>query len=139
MRYILFITALLFTLNASAQSGRDAPVLHAKDTSGTTSKDSTVFGEKPYPDYDLANYLGEHLHYPEKARRWNNQGRVLVKFVVNEDGSVSDVSVIKGIKGGCNKEAMRVVSNMPPWNPGKLNGKPVKVYFTLPIVFKLED
>jgi protein TonB len=62
----------------------------------------------------------------------------VVKFVVNEDGHISEVQVVRGIGGGCDEEAKRVVQAMPAWKPGKQNGKAVKVYFTLPIQFKLE-
>ena len=91
----------------------------------------------PKPAFDLGAYLGESLHYPEHARLHNITGKVKVKFVINEDGSVSDVELAKGIDEECDKEALRVVSNMPKWTPGQRDGKNVKVYFTLPIMFKL--
>ena len=94
--------------------------------------------QMPAAGYDMAKYLQDNLRYPDAARESNIDGRVIVKFVVNEDGSVSDVQIVRGIGAGCDEEAKRVVSKMPPWKPGKQNGKPVKVYFTLPIVFKLE-
>jgi len=92
----------------------------------------------PTTDYDIHAYLGKNTHYPDAAKEANIDGRVIVKFVVNEDGNVSDVQIVRGIGGGCDEEAKRVVQSMPKWKPGKQNGKPVKVYFTLPIVFKLE-
>jgi protein TonB len=85
----------------------------------------------------MEEYLGNNLHYPESARTNNIDGRVIVQFVVNEDGSVSGVQLVRGIGGGCDEEAMRMVSGMPKWKPGKQNGKPVKVLFTLPIKFVL--
>ena len=91
----------------------------------------------PKPSFDLGAYLGGSLHYPEHARLHNITGKVLVKFVINEDGSVSDVELAKGIDDECDKDALRVVSNMPKWIPGQRDGKNVKVYFTLPIMFKL--
>jgi protein TonB len=94
--------------------------------------------QMPVSGYDMSAYLSKNLHYPDAARESNIEGRVLVKFVVNEDGAVSDVQVQRGIGGGCDEEAKRVVAAMPNWKPGKQNGKPVKVYFTLPIMFKLE-
>jgi len=87
----------------------------------------------------MGEYLSANLHYPDSARYHNIEGRVVIKFVVNEDGSISDAVVIKGIDKYCDEEALRVVRNMPPWKPGYQNGKYVKVYFSLPIVFKLED
>ncbi len=101
----------------------------------------TIFSyveQQPEPSFELTSYLTSHLHYPDAARESSTEGRVIVKFVVNEDGAVSDVTIVRGIGGGCDEEAKRVVSSMPKWKPGKQNGKAVKVYFTLPIQFKLE-
>ncbi|NCX96219.1 MAG: energy transducer TonB [Chitinophagia bacterium] len=65
------------------------------------------------------------------------QGRVIVNFVVNEDGFISDVKVLRGIGGGCDEEALRVIKAMPTWTPGEQDGKKVKTYFTQPISFRL--
>ncbi len=86
---------------------------------------------------NIEEYLGNNLRYPESARSNNIDGRVVVQFVVNEDGSVSNVTLARGIGGGCDEEAIRIVSAMPKWKPGKQNGKAVKVLFTLPIKFVL--
>jgi TonB family protein len=88
---------------------------------------------------ELNAYLMQNIHYPQKAIDKNIEGKVYVKFVVNEDGSISDVTIIKGIGGGCDEEAKRVVMAMPNWSPGMQNGKKVKVMFTLPVLFKLVD
>lgn len=87
---------------------------------------------------DIRDYLNKHLKYPALARDNNVSGKVSVEFVINEDGSISNVRVLKGIGGGCDEEAMRVVSHMPKWIPGKSNGRNVKVYYILPIHFMLE-
>jgi protein TonB len=86
---------------------------------------------------DLGAYIATHLHYPDQARAGNIQGRVLIEFVINENGSVSDARVVSGIGGGCDEEALAMIRNMPNWKPGKQNGTPVKVYFTIPIKFEL--
>jgi len=98
----------------------------------------TYVEQMPEPTVNPNEFLSKNLRYPEMAKENNIQGRVTVKFVVNEDGEVSDVQVVKGIGGGCDEEAKRVVQKMPKWKPGKQNGRPVKVYFTLPITFRLE-
>jgi TonB family protein len=98
----------------------------------------TKFEAMPVPAFDYNTYLNTQIRYPEYARRKNIQGRVLVRFVVNEDGSISDVIPLNHIGGGCDEEAARVVSAMPKWKPGIRDDKPAKVYFTLPILFKLE-
>lgn len=86
----------------------------------------------------MIQYIQKNLQYPLMARESDISGTVAVRFVVNEDGSISNIEVLRGIGGGCDQEAISVVKNMPTWKPGKQNGKPVKVYFTLPIKFKLE-
>src|ERR1043166_7932972 len=86
---------------------------------------------------DMDSYINSHTQYPEQARSANIDGKVIVRFVVNEDGSVSNVEVVRGIGGGCDQEALRMVRSMPRWKPGKQNGIAVKVYFTLPIKFQL--
>ncbi len=85
----------------------------------------------------LMDYLKKNLRYPEIARESEVQGRVIVRFVVNEDGKISDVVILRDIGSGCGQEAKRVVSSMPKWAPGRQNGKAVKTYFTLPVTFRL--
>ena len=93
----------------------------------------------PSPGFDLGEYLSTNMMYPIAAKKANIQGRVIVRFIVTEDGSISDVTVIRGIGGGCDEEAARVIKAMPKWKPGKMTGKPVKVYYTQPITFRLTD
>ncbi|CAA9276965.1 MAG: Ferric siderophore transport system, periplasmic binding protein TonB [uncultured Cytophagales bacterium] len=85
----------------------------------------------------MLKYLAGTLRYPAAARDANVQGTVFVGFVVTRTGSISDVTVLKGIGYGCNEEAMRVVQLMPAWIPGRQSGKPVSVRFTLPLRFTL--
>lgn len=82
-------------------------------------------------------YLSKNLKYPTQARRMGIEGTVYVVFVVNTDGSIQDVEILRGIGGGCDEEAMRVVRNAPKWEPGKQRGRPVRVKMRLPIRFKL--
>ena len=89
-------------------------------------------------DQAMFTYLSENIKYPEEAKDKGIAGRVFISFVVEKDGSVSDVEVKRGIGGGCDNEAVRVVKAMPKWKPGKKDGKPVRVSYMLPIVFKLD-
>lgn len=93
--------------------------------------------EFPGGEEELYKFLGDNLKYPAMARESNIQGRVWVGFVVYEDGSIKDIQVLKGIGGGCDEEAVRVVKMMPNWTPGEQMGKKVPVKFRLPINFKL--
>jgi protein TonB len=80
-------------------------------------------------------YLKEHMVYPTVARENGISGKVFVRFTIQANGRVSDVRVVRGIGGGCDEEAVRVVSSMPPWKPGIQSGRAVAVEFTLPIQF----
>ncbi len=86
---------------------------------------------------ELLKYLGKNLHYPSIAQENNIQGRCIIEFVVNKDGTVVDPKVIKSLDAACDKEAMRVVKSMPKWKPGLQRGKPVRVRYTLPVMFRL--
>lgn len=101
----------------------------------------TIVEEQPgFPGGEgaLMEYLGKNISYPQLARESNIQGTVYVTFVVEPNGSISNVKTLKGIGGGCDEEAIRVVKNMPSWKAGKQRGKPVRVQFNLPIRFILQ-
>ena len=85
----------------------------------------------------LYEYLGNNINYPEQAKDFSIQGKVFVQFVVWKDGSIKDVKVIKGTHKLLDKEALRVINNMPNWKPGKQRGKNVNARFTLPIKFRI--
>lgn len=91
----------------------------------------------PVPSVNIADYLAKNIVYPAKAKRDSVEGRVIVKFVVDEFGMVGDVSVVQSLSKECDEEAMRIVASMPPWTPGEQDGRKVKVYFTQPISFRL--
>ena len=86
----------------------------------------------------LLEYVQKNLKYPMMARESDIQGRVFVGFIVEKDGSITNVQVLRGIGGGCDEEAVRVVQSLPKFKPGKQRGNPVRVQYTLPIVFKLQ-
>ena len=86
----------------------------------------------------LLQYLGKNIKYPTIPQENGTQGRVTVQFVVNKDGSIVDVKVIRGVDPYLDKEAVRVISTMPKWIPGKQRGVPVRCKFTVPVTFKLQ-
>ena len=86
----------------------------------------------------LVEYLSKHIKYPVVAEEKRIQGRVIVTFVVERDGSVTDVRVAKSVHAFLDKEAVRVVSGMPRWIPGKQNGKAIRVRYTVPVTFGLK-
>jgi protein TonB len=83
-------------------------------------------------------YVGKKLKYPAQARRMGIDGKVFVQFVVNRDGSIQDVSVVKGIGGGCDELAAKVIQESPAWNPGKQRGNAVRQRMMIQITFKLD-
>lgn len=87
----------------------------------------------------LMKWLSANIRYPEAAAQNDVQGRVIVKFVVEKDGSVSGAQILKGVDKDLDKEALRVVGKMPKWQAGKNNGVSVRSYFTLPVMFKLQQ
>ena len=97
-----------------------------------------VMPEFPGGAAKMMEYIQKNMKYPMMARESDIQGRVFVNFVVEPDGSISNVAVIRGIGGGCDEEAVRVVKSMPNWKPGKQRGSAVRCAFTVPIIFKLQ-
>lgn len=85
----------------------------------------------------LTEFVATNLQYPEEAKKAKIEGRVFVHFVVEKDGSIKDVKVLKGLGYGCDEEAIRVATSMPKWKPGKQRGKEVRVAYNLPIRFTL--
>ena len=115
-----------------------APVVEEKEVEETEI--FTVVEENPgFPGGDEARikFLQSNMKYPTMARESGIQGKVYVTFVVEKNGNVTDVKILRGIGGGCDEEAIRVVKSMPKWNPGKQRGKNVRVQFNLPIQFTL--
>jgi protein TonB len=84
-------------------------------------------------------YLQNNMRYPAVAKENNVQGKVFMQFVVEKDGSLTDVKVIRGIGSGCDQEAIRVLQNAPKWRPGIQNGRPVRVQYNVPISFTLQQ
>jgi TonB family protein len=109
------------------------------ETSGKEKVYNTVDKMPVYPggEQELMKLILGNLHYPTKAKEAGIEGRVIIRFVVSKTGDVTNVEVMRGLDSSCDEEAIRVVKMMPKWIPGQQNGKDVPVYFTLPIVYRL--
>lgn len=92
----------------------------------------------PGGELELRKYIAENVRYPTIARENDIKGKVFVRFVVNEKGNVENVSIARGVDPLLDEEAIRVVKGLPKWKPGKQRGKPVKVWYTVPINFTLQ-
>jgi TonB family protein len=117
------------------------PITFNLDDNESKEEPFTVVEQMPeYPGGvdALVRFISENIRYPEEAKRDSITGRVFVKFVVDTDGRVSDIGILRGIGSGCDEEAMRVVASMPKWKPGMHEGKPARVAYNLPIKFALD-
>ena len=85
----------------------------------------------------MMKFLADNIVYPQQAKDNKIEGRVFVSFVVEKDGSISNIKVLRDIGGGCGAEVVRVVKLMPKWKPGTQKGKPVRVQFNLPVQFTM--
>ncbi len=95
--------------------------------------------EFPGGNTAMMKFLGDNIKYPIIAQENGIQGRVITNFVVERDGSITDVQVVRGVDPSLDKEAVRVIQSMPKWKPGKQRGTTVRVRFTLPVVFRLQQ
>lgn len=119
-------------------------VKQAKVVTLQTAKDGQTVEENPdkWPDFPggqkkLFKWLSANIKYPKEAQANKEQGRVIVRFVIDKDGKVTDAKVVRSISPSLNKEALRLIKAMPRWKPGEKAGQPVAVRFTLPITFRL--
>lgn len=116
----------------------DIAVPERCDTTAEVYTVSEQLPEFPGGQKALLEYLCEHTIYPKEEEKARNEGRVLVSFIVNRDGSLSDIEITRSVSKGLDEEALRVVRSMPAWIPGNNGGQPVPVRYTLPINFRLE-
>ena len=123
------------------KSANSVPSYESKASTVVTTKVYDVVEQMPsFPGGQAAlfDFLSKNIHYPVVAEENGIQGRVIVTFVVECDGSITDVRVVKSVDPSLDKEAVRVTKSMPRWNPGKHNGSAVRVKFTVPVTFRLQ-
>lgn len=130
----LLVAMLVLT---GAVNGNHSDTL-AQGKKGKVLKSVEKMPEFPGGSQALLDFFAKNIKYPAEVKDKGIQGKVIVQFVVNEDGSVSDAKVAKGFNKACEKEALRVVNLMPKWEPGQDKGKPVKVAVAVPIAFALK-
>lgn len=125
-------------LGVNKGNGNNIKVIEVgKDTTTHPSFGLDRNPEFPGGEKALQRFLGANLVYPEYAKSVGIEGRVYVTFVVDEKGNVVNIKVPREIGGGCDQEAIRVIELMPQWDPGIFDGHPVRVYYQIPIIFKL--
>ena len=158
-RFILALPLLalfiaVFSCESSANSKGEFPEsVDIANTSTQSASDtvSVTLGKDGNQVFDLVEilpspaggmegwmkYLAESLQYPEEAKKQGIEGTVIMTFIINSDGTISDVETLRGVGGGCDEEAMRVIQNAPNWTPAQQGGKPVNCRMRLPVKFKL--
>ena len=120
-------------------SGPVGPVMAAEEgDEGEVFQVVEQMPEFPGGMEKLMDYLSKNIKYPSIAQENNIQGRVIVEFVVNKDGSIVEPKVMRSVDTSLDNEAMRVIKSMPKWNPGKQRGKAVRVRYTVPVLFRLQ-
>ena len=120
------------------KNGKKVLVVTATEPTGEEVFEITEIQPKPAGGMEgWMNYLAESLKYPEEAKERGIEGTVILAFIVNSDGTITDIQTLRGIGGGCDQEAMRVIQNAPKWTPGQLGGKAVRVRMRLPLRFIL--
>ncbi|WP_315448288.1 energy transducer TonB [Segatella salivae] len=128
LKVALMMLVLLFSfMTSTAQTKKNDMVFDVVE----------VMPQFPGGQIAMLQYIMKNIKYPEQAMKEGIQGRVTVRFIVEKDGSISNVRPVLSVHPLLDKEAVRVVESMPKWSPGKQNGKPVRVRFNVPVMFKL--
>lgn len=129
LKVALMMLVLLFSfMTSTAQTKKNNMVYDVVE----------VMPQFPGGQIAMLKYIMENIKYPKQIMEEGIQGRVTVSFIVEKDGRVSNVRLLRSVQSALDKEAIRVVKSMPKWTPGKHNGKPVRVRFNLPVMFKLK-
>jgi TonB family protein len=134
--FVLF-TGVFFACSSPGEKDKDAVEVTGAVTDEVLTV-AEVMPEFPGGMDSLIKYLAGNIKYPQQAKEENIEGRVFINFVVEKNGSIGEAKVLRGVGGGCDEEALRVVSGMPDWTPGYNNGKPVRVSYNLPVKFTLD-
>jgi TonB family protein len=140
MKYFTFSAALLAIL-LSGCGQKSVP--SGSETSQATVADNNVYviveemPEFPGGSSALLDFINKNMLYPQEAREKGEQGRVVVEFVVTQEGRIINPKIVRNVSESIDKEALRVISLMPHWKPGKQNGRPVNVRYNLPLTFSL--
>jgi len=128
--YFIFVLTILFIFIFSSCEKDPQP--------GEVFEIVETMPKFPGGDQELLKYLYGNIKYPEEAKQNEIEGLVVSSFIVETDGSISNVEILRDIGGGCGEEVKRVIESMPTWIPGTQSGEPVRVAYKLPVRFKLE-
>ena len=133
MKKLITLAAALLMTSFSAFSQENI-----KDTKAPKDEIYHYVEQMPEPGFDLSEYLSRTIQYPADARKLKKEGRVIIKFIVDKTGNIDSVRVEKSVYPSLDSAAVSVVKKMPRWKPGMTEGKPVPVYYMVPIKFTLK-
>nr|WP_294791663.1 energy transducer TonB [uncultured Mucilaginibacter sp.] len=155
LTFVIFLSVTLASCTLLAQSGPptsgnaqlgspNAVIRLPGEPETSTDPDHVYTSIEVAPSFKdgfsgLITYFNKNMKYPQLAKQNGVEGKVFLVFIVEKDGSLSSPKIIKGIGSGCDEEAMRLISASPKWSPGQIGGKPVRVQYTLPIVFDIAN
>ncbi len=148
MKNLFFLISVFFLIAISASAQKKGTGKPKYKKAGIAKEDSTIYKDTevekiphfPGGDDSLVKYISMHVIYPQQALDYNIQGKVYVQIVVEKSGKVTNVTILKGLRGadiGCHNEAIRVIKSLPDFTPAQLHGRKVRCYFTIPIYFKI--
>ena len=125
------------------KENKDIPNTKVETVNESTTEDPVFLVVEVMPEYiggesAMYEFIGKNIKYPDEAKKEGIQGRVFISFVVEKDGQISNIEILRGIGGGCDEEAVRVLKSMPNWTPGQQRGVPVRVQYRMPIKFTLQ-
>lgn len=135
--FLIFCTFFLFQGIVSAQDEEVFKIVEQMPYFGECSQFEDKEERKQCSDASIINYVFQNIYYPQQAILENTEGTVVIRFVVEKDGTVTNPAILKDIGNGCGDAALEVVKNMPNWTAGQQKGENVRVQFTLPVKFKL--
>jgi periplasmic protein TonB len=134
IRKIFILVFLTLITGYSSFAQKSAPPTDTTENVLFDPTEMPSFTDKEDAIYD---FIGKNLKYPPLAKENGVMGKVMLRFIVEKDGTISNFKILGSLGFGCDEEAIRLIKSMPKWNPGKMNGKPVRAYYTLPIYFNL--
>ncbi len=139
MKYLIYLFLVSISIGSFAQKAQEnkKEEIESPITDPDKMEELDKHPEFPGGIDKMMVYIYENIGYPKAAIDKNIEGMVVISFVVEKDGSLSNISIFRDIGGGCGPEAARIVKSMPNWSPGILNGEKVRVSFNLPVRFKL--
>jgi periplasmic protein TonB len=134
------ISLFFITLGLMICAIQSIKAQNMNDSTNQKKDEMMIVEEQPVPQGGIEGfykYISKNLKYPKQARRDRVEGKVIVQFVVDTDGSITNIKIKKGIGAGCDEEAIRVMQNCPKWQPARYKGKPIRVTLSTPISFFL--